>query len=294
MLVFKKPVLADRPWIQRLYEASGYRGAEYTFANLYLWSSYYGEVTEYEGYLCQRLVYRGVHQYLYPAGSGDVRPVLEALWADSRREGHHFILRSLTQETMAALQALYPERFDYEADRDAFDYLYDIDTLAELKGKKLQAKRNHINRFVEAYPDWHIKAVTEENLSVCRKLAERWYEGHHESPADRRALEKAFSHFDKLGFEGVILYAGQDRPVGFSMGNRISADTFDVNFEKAFAEVQGAYALVNREFARRIREDHSEIRYLNREDDMGIEGLRKAKESYHPIFLEKYIAAERK
>jgi len=76
------------------------------------------------------------------------------------------------------------------------------------------------------------------------------------------------------------------------MGNRISRDTFDVNFEKAFADVQGAYPLVNREFARFIQTNHPEIRYLNREDDMGVEGLRKAKESYHPIFLEKYIARE--
>lgn len=292
MLEFKKPVLSDRPWIQRIYEASGYRGAEYTFANLYLWSSYYGDVTEYGGYLCQRLLFRGVHQYLYPAGSGDVRPVLEALWADSRREGHPFVLRSLTKETMAQLEDLYPGRFGYEEDRDSFDYLYTIDTLAELKGRKLQAKRNHINRFAESFPDWHTKVITPDNLHVCEKLAERWYESHHESAADRRAMEKAFQHFDKLGFEGVILYSDQTHAVGFSMGNRISRDTFDVNFEKSFADLQGAYALVNREFARHIRSRHPDIQYLNREDDMGIEGLRKAKESYHPIFLEKYIATE--
>lgn len=292
MLVFRKPVLSDRPWIQKIYEASGYRGAEYTFANLYLWSSFYGDVLEYQGHLCQRLLFRGVHQYLYPAGSGDIRPVLEALWDDSRREGHPFVLRSLTKETMAQLEALYPGRFTYEEDRDSFDYLYTVDTLADLPGRKLQAKRNHINRFVEAYPDWHTKIITPDNLHLCEKLAERWYESHRESAADRRAMEKAFQHFEKLGFEGILLFEDQTHAVGFSMGNRISRDTFDVNFEKSFADIQGAYALVNREFARHIRAHHPEIQYLNREDDMGIEGLRKAKESYHPIFLEKYIATE--
>lgn len=292
MLVFRKPVLSDRPWIQKIYEASGYRGAEYTFANLYLWSSFYGDVLEYQGHLCQRLLFRGVHQYLYPAGSGDIRPVLEALWDDSRREGHPFVLRSLTKETMAQLEALYPGRFTYEEDRDSFDYLYTVETLADLPGRKLQAKRNHINRFVEAYPDWHTKIITPDNLHLCEKLAERWYESHRESAADRRAMEKAFQHFEKLGFEGILLFEDQTHAVGFSMGNRISRDTFDVNFEKSFADIQGAYALVNREFARHIRTHHPEIQYLNREDDMGIEGLRKAKESYHPIFLEKYIATE--
>ena len=245
-----------------------------------------------EGYLCQRLNYRGVHQYLYPAGCGDIRPVLERIIADSRREGKPLVFRSLTDETKAQLEALYPGRFCYVEDRDAFDYLYEIDTLAELPGRKLQSKRNHINRFVESWPNWYTKVITPHNLHVCEKLAEKWYESHHDSAADRRALTKALEHYEALEFEGLLLYAEEGRPVGFSMGNRISADTFDVNFEKAFADIQGAYPLVNREFARYVRDRHPEIRYLNREDDMGIEGLRKAKESYHPIFLVKYVATE--
>ena len=220
-----------------------------------------------------------------------MRPVLDALWEDSRREGHSFVVRSLTKETMARLQALYPDQFTYQADRDAFDYLYEIDTLAELTGKKYQAKRNHINRFVENWPQWYTQAVTPDNLDVCRALTDAWCQAH-DAAGDRRALEKAFEHFEALGFEGIILYAEPDRPVAFSLGNRISRDTFDVNFEKAFADVQGAYPMINREFARHVRAAHPEIRYLNREDDMGVEGLRKAKESYHPIFLEKFTATE--
>lgn len=292
MLIFKKPELSDRAWIQELYQCSGFRGAEYTFANLYLWSFYYGEVAGFRGFLCQRLTYQGVRQYIYPAGCGDVKPVLDALWEDSRQAGQPFVIRSLTKETMVKLESLYPGRFAYEENRNAFDYLYEIDTLAELAGKKYQAKRNHINRFLEAHPDWYTEPVTEDNLEVCRELADRWCAAH-EDAGDRRALEKAFANYRALEFEGIVLYAAPGEAVGFSMGNRISRDTFDVNFEKAFAHVQGSYPLVNREFARYIRQTHPEIRYLNREDDMGIEGLRKAKESYHPIFLEKYIAREK-
>ncbi len=291
MLDFYKPTLADRPWIQELYACSGFRGAEYTFANLYLWSSFYGEIARYGGCLCQRLEFGGLLQYIYPAGCGDVRPVLDKLWQDAHDKGRPFVVRSLTRDTMAKLEALYPGKFTYTEDRNAFDYLYEIDTLAELAGKKYQAKRNHINRFVEAHPDWYTVTITEENLPVCRMLAEKWNESH-DSAGDRRALDIAFAHFALMEFEGIILYADGNTPVGFSMGNRISTDTFDVNFEKAFADVQGAYPLVNREFARYIRQKYPEIRYLNREDDMGVEGLRKAKESYHPIFLEKFMAKE--
>jgi len=291
MLPFQKPTIADRPWIQEIYECSGYRGAEYTFANLYLWSYFYGEVCAYNGFLCQRLNYKDTHQYIYPAGCGNPKPVLDLLWEDSHAQGHPFVVRSLTKETMFALETLYPGKFTYEENRNAFDYLYEIETLSELKGKKYQAKRNHINRFLENWPNWHTEVITAENMDVCKALAEKWCEAH-EDTGDKRALDKAFAHYDELCFEGIILYAEDDDPVAFSMGNRISRDTFDVNFEKAFADVQGAYPLINREFARHIHATHPEIRYLNREDDMGLEGLRKAKESYHPIFLEKYIARE--
>jgi len=291
MLPFKKPTLEDREWIQRIYECSGFRGAEYTFANLYLWSYFYGEVCEYNGLLCQRLTFNGIHQYIYPAGCGDVKPVLDLLWQDSHAHGKPFVVRSLTKETMARMQELYPGKFTYEENRNAWDYLYEIETLSELKGKKYQAKRNHINRFVENHPNWHTEVITADNLAVCRELSDKWCAAH-EDAGDKRALDKAFANREALHFEGIILYAEDDLPVAFSMGNRISSDTFDVNFEKAFADVQGAYPMINREFARHIQAHHPEIRYLNREDDMGVEGLRKAKESYHPIFLEKFIARE--
>lgn len=292
MLNFKKPEIADREWVQRLYECSGFRGAEYTFANLYLWSYFYGEITQYNDHLCQRLTYNGMHQYIFPAGCGAKKPVLDRLWQDSREAGKPFVVRSLTRDTMEQLQNLYPGKFTYEETRNAFDYLYEIDTLCELAGKKYQAKRNHINRFVEANPNWHIEVVTKDKLHICRALADKWYESHPDSAADSRALEKAMKYFDELHFEGIILY-GEEEPVAFSLGNRISVDTFDVNFEKSFADIQGAYPLVNREFARHIHNKYPEIRYLNREDDMGLENLRKAKESYHPILLEKYIAKEK-
>ena len=291
MLPFKKPTLEDREWIQRIYECSGFRGAEYTFANLYLWSYFYGEVCEYKGMLCQRLNFKDIHQYIYPAGCGNPKEVLDLLWQDSHAHGKPFVVRSLTKQTMAALEEMYPGKFTYEENRNAWDYLYEIETLAELKGKKYQAKRNHINRFLEAWPNWYTERITRDNLDVCRELMDKWVL-NHEDAGDKRALDKAFEHMEALHFEGIILYAEPGYAVGFSMGNRISRDTFDVNFEKAFADVQGAYPLVNREFARYIRANHPDIRYLNREDDMGVEGLRKAKESYHPIFLEKYIARE--
>ena len=299
----RKPTLADRPWIQRIYEASGYRGAEYTFANLYLWSFYYGEVAEVEGYLCQRLNFRGVHQYLYPAGSGDIRPVLERIFADSRREGKPLVIRSLTRETMAQLEALYPGRFTYEPDRDAYDYLYEIGTLADLPGRKLQSKRNHINRFIENNPPWVYEEIPPASLPECLEMDQEWYRRslQREGEVEERdlgdegiALRSAMEHYEALGLEGGLIRV-YGEVVAFTMGDKLhpNSDTYNVHFEKAFASMPGAYPMVCREFSRQIMADHPEIVYLNREDDMGQDNLREAKLEYAPeLLLAKYTAVE--
>ena len=293
MLTFKKAELSDRHWVQKIYEASGFRGCEYTFANLYLWSSEFGAIANYETFLTQRLQYQGRLQYIYPAGCCKPTGILALMREDAHSHGQPLVIRSLTKETRAVLEDLYPAQFTYREDRDAFDYLYEIDTLAELKGRAYQSTRNHINRFLENFPGWYTEEITPENLPVCQRLFDHWMTAHEaDGDGDRRAMERAFRHFEELRFEGLILYAEKDHPVAFSMGNPISRDTFDVNFEKAFADVQGAYPLINREFARYVRAKYPQVRYLNREDDMGVAGLRTAKESYRPIFLEKYIATE--
>ena len=179
--------------------------------------------------------------------------------------------------------------------RSGFDYVYDIHRLAELKGKKLQAKRNHIHRFEDACPDWRIVPLTEETLPQAKEMIALWYEAHaKEHPgasfaSEQRALRLAFENFRALEFEGLMLVSG-GRTVAFTMGNRIRRDTFDVNFEKAFSDIQGAYAMVNRSFARMLSEKYPELLYLNREDDMGLPGLRKAKLSYYPdLLLRKWV-----
>ena len=189
------------------------------------------------------------------------------------------------------LEALYPGQFRFTENRASFDYLYDINRLADLGGKKLQSKRNHCNRFQQDHPDWSVEVVTAENLQRCRDMAEVWYEQYdgetseeHDFRIEKIALGRAFDDYEALGMEGLMLLA-DGAVAAFTMGNRIQADTFDVNFEKAFAGINGAYPMINREFARYIREKHPDVVYLNREDDMGLPGLRKAKESYHPDIL---------
>lgn len=292
MLQFFKLNLSHRQQIHELLYKAHRRGCEYSFANMYFWLMQHGEVAICSDYIVCRVRWGGTLSYFYPAGTGDVFPVLEEMRADSEALGADFVLRSVTEEDRLVLEELYPNKFRFVEHRDSFDYLYSIEKLADLAGKKLQAKRNHINKFISEHPDWYVKTLTDAEIPEVKALCREWYAVHGEDESlrtEHAALDTALSNRETMGMEGIVLYNGQ-KAVGFSLGNRLNDTTFDVNFEKAFASVQGSYPTVNREFARYIRQKHPEITTINREDDMGIEGLRKAKESYYPDLLVKMKA----
>ena len=228
--------------------------------------------------------------------------IILALKEEADRRGQPLRLVCLTPRQMEELDRLFPGKFIYEADRDGYDYLYEIDRLADLPGKKLHNKRNHISRFLDNNPSWVYEEITPESLPECLEMDKEWYrrsmirEGAAEERDlgdEGRALRLAMAHYHELGLEGGLIRV-YGEVVAFTMGDVLSSDTFDVHFEKAYGELQGAYALINREFARWVRARHPGIKYLNREDDMGVEGLRKAKESYYPdLMVEKHSAVWR-
>ena len=289
MIPFRRPTLEDRQALSELFLSSEYRGCEYSFVNIYIWG--HQEFALVEGELVLFSHWDGRSMYVYP-GRGNRKRIFEALAADAAERGIPMRMYGLDRTAVEELEALFPGKYGFAPNRDGFDYLYEIDRLAELKGKKLQQKRNHINRFIDLYPDWYVRPITRENLDACMAMAADWYRVHedpeHDYQLEKVALCRAFHAYDALGMEGLALYA-DEKIVAMTMGNRLRQDTFDVNFEKAYADIPGAYPLINREFARLILARYPEIRYLNREEDMGIPGLRKSKLSYHPdVLLEKY------
>ena len=162
--------------------------------------------------------------------------------------------------------------------RDSFDYLYLRSDLADLSGKKYHAKRNHLSKFFRTYENYSVEEITKDNFSDVIAVAKRWQQGAVDS-GELSAIRDALMYFQRLGMFGILLYV-DGRPVAVSIGSRISDDVCDVNFEKAVG-IDEAYAVINNEFAKR----YSGFTYLNREEDLGIEGLRKSKLSYHPLEL---------
>ena len=293
MIEFHKLSPADVAWTRPILERCAYPGADYTFCNMYFWDGYYGRAAKIDGFVTQATAHSGKLICLFPAGQGDIVPVLEQLHETAQARRLKLCLRSVTDDTRALLEQAMPGRFTFTEYRDSFDYIYTVEELCELHGKKLQAKRNHINRFLQDHDDWHTERVTPENLILCEQLAHEWYANHPAGRAidnEKVALRRALDNFEFLGLDGLLLFAGSS-VVAFSIGGRMHERYYDVMFEKADADIPGAYPLINREFARMVREKYPAVEFLNREDDMGEEGLRKAKESYQPtVLLRKYTA----
>lgn len=294
MIEFKSMDLSRRDQYNEYLMAGGERGCEYSFTNLYLWGRQ--KAAFLEGRLAFFSHFYGRSVYPFPIGPGELKPVLEAIFHDAERRGIPCRLTSLTREDCLSLQELYPGRFHFRQDRDSFDYVYGINDLADLAGRKLQRKRNHVNRFFKDHPNAVFVPLTAENLSSAREMVRLWFLSRIENAPqgtyllEQVAMSRAFDHFEELALEGGLLMEGED-VLAVTMGSRLSSNTFDVHFEKARDDIDGAYAAMNREFARYLRQKYPELEFLNREDDLGLEGLRKAKLSYCPHHMvEKYWA----
>lgn len=287
MLDFQKITPSVRAEFEKYLLPLG-KSCEYSFANLYLWGRQ--RATFVDGYLVLFSHFDRRAVYPFPAGQGDVRPVLDAVIQDARERGIACCITGLNKENMELLEQLYPGKFTFQCDRDSFDYVYNIDDLADLKGRKYQKKRNHVNKFRSMHPNWRTEVITDSHLPQIREMAANWFTVRQQMDPtgnyllEQRALERALNHYEALALEGMVL-RDEEKIVAFSIASRLSADTMDVHFEKALEDVEGAYAAINQAFAQYLREKYPQVRYLDREDDLGLEGLRKAKLSYYPDHL---------
>lgn len=295
MLEFRKLVLEDKKWVDDITFMENCAGAEYNFGNMFIWRhNYMPRICRFGDRLMMKLVSSEPPRLVYPIGSGPLRPAVEALRAHAEELGTPFVLTGVGVKQRARLEEEFPGCFEYIEEPDRFDYIYRIEKLAEYPGKALHGKRNHCNRF-EASHQWEFVPITAELIPKCLEFMESWLLENAErlDPSvshELDALVQALDNYETLGMEGGALFA-EGQMLGFTFGEKCSANSFDVHFEKARAEVNGAYPMVCRELCRMIRDRHPEIEYINREEDMGIEALRYSKQSYKPEFLlTKYTA----
>ena len=294
MIPFDKLNLNQKEPLNRYLLKADKQSCEYSFANLFLWGR--KKVAEQDGFLLLESQFDRKNVYIFPVGTGDLKTALDALIHDAQMRGICCCLAALTEEECRLVEQLYPGKFCFYCDRDSYDYVYAIDDLADLKGRKFQKKRNHLNRFRQEHPEAEILPLDERTRVAAFQLAEQWYHDHcaadpdHDHHLEHDALHRAFAFYPQLGMEGVVLME-KGKILAFAMGSRLNHDTFDIHFEKAL-DIDGAYAAINQGFASYLREKYPDVKWLNREDDMGIAGLRKAKLSYYPHHMVEKCWAE--
>jgi hypothetical protein len=299
LIPFKPITVDDREAITSFTFGSSYMNCDFSFANMCSWRFLYKSEFAIENNFLLIRFWLEDHKrpvYMCPVGEGNLTDSVNLLEQDSLEFGHPLWILGVTPTGKEHLDEAFPGGFRYMPERNYNDYIYLREDLVNLTGKKYQAKRNHINKFTKLYR-YEYMPITPRLVPECLELEKKWYKANHtEQDAEylsyeRRSMTFALQHSSKLGLIGGAICADH-RIVAFSFGAPINKDTFGVHVEKADINYEGAYSLINREFAVHIPEQYI---YVNREEDLGIEGLRKAKLSYQPtIILEKHTAVKKR
>ena len=318
MIPFKSPELSDREAAAKAVAASGYIGSDASFANIYLLRKKYGtQVALQDGFLFRYYNGQGSRRgYAFPLGEGDVGAALKWIADDARATGRPLEF-CLVDESRAQILREYFKTagangagplLHFENNRGDSDYIYSAEGLATLAGNQYRKKRNHISRFNRTYGQFELQEITAENAGVALEIEKLWLKSVAGDPAceptceceeaaraecseDEKsrmaeycAIVEALENFDALQMRGAVLYV-EGKAVGMTMASEIAPGAWDIHFEKVVGEYadNGGYAVINKMFAERLVA--AGANFINREEDIGLEGLRKAKLSYYPLTI---------
>ena len=288
-MLFKKPTPTDYQ-IYKKWLFNGGVSCENSYLNAFMWQEEWNyEYAIFNDSLTIRLFEDGKYIYFLPLGNSFEDALEEIL----KTEKHSYFFAASEGKRFEKIKALFGDEYSYIPVEENFEYIYDREDLENLSGKKYHQKRNHISAFMRKY-NWRFEKLTNENVCDALAVEEKWLaerdDENGEYKTEREAIEKALKFIDELEILGGILYV-DDNPVAFTFGSAINDEVFDVNIEKALLEYNGAYAMINNQF---VKNCLSKYKLINREDDLGIEGLRKAKLSYRPVqILKKYAIAKK-
>jgi hypothetical protein len=292
LLHFEPVSLADKPEFDRAMRGMSDEICDYAFVVQFIWrEKFRTEICRHAGTVLTRWQDSAGRVYGFPAGE-DLPGLIKTLQAYCAASGEPLRLGPLSESMREKLEQQMPGRFSIEARRDSADYLYSAEKMISLAGQKLHSKRNFVNRFRNANEGrWHFEPFDPDNLDELFAYEAQWYRDNRTSEGDLKAESRAISNLMEnsraLQVKGGALRL-DGKLIGFSLGTFINPDMFCVHIEKADWNIPGAYPVLTNEVARMYCQN---VSLINREDDMGIEGLRKSKLSYRPVKIAmKYIA----
>lgn len=292
MLEFKKINLSDFEILKKYAVSSGRFSCESNFVNLFVWQSAYNNMYAiYDDILFIKSGKGNEETFRLPFGS-DLEKGISLLREYTGNPTPPFWVQE--GECFYEFYSKYKNEYQLIPERDAFDYIYLQSNLANLSGKKYHSKRNHISSFSKKY-NWQFKEIFEEDIQEVLECADKWYAFNalrydRYMECEKQGIKTVLQNFRLFNMKGGAVYV-DGVMVAFTLGSPINSEIFDIHIEKALPQYAEAYTVINNEFAKIL----GDYKFINREDDMGLEGLRKAKLSYKPdILLKKYFCIPKK
>lgn len=300
-MIFKDITIQDKEKLDPYFDLVEYEACEYCFSTLYMWQHAY-KTGYYIGDDFAVLVgeYEGDTFSILPLAKKENLPkVIDFVLEHFEKIDKKIYFRGITTEVVDYLKENYKDKFEYIEERDIFDYVYDAEMMRTLKGRKNSKKRNHINYFINEYENRHeYRLLGKEDFDDCLELLTTWTSNKEENDGLSEGMDdefigikKLFENYDKLKDRlkiGGIFIDGKLE--AFTMGELLNHNMAVIHIEKANPDIRGLYPHINQQF---LVNEFPDVEFVNREDDMGLEGLRKAKLSYHPCkFVEKYTVRE--
>lgn len=291
MLEFKKVSMEHGNLLRKYLIDNDNLCCEFSFGNSILWDA--DEKLEF-AIVEDVLIYRMVHDeiaYCTPDFKGKVQQILRLMESNAKELGKNYKITCLSEEMMKQILEVIPDEYEFTTDRSHSDYIYRVENLAKLSGKKYHKKKNHLNKFLKNN-EFVYEEISKNNANECINMKNKWMESRTEKSEslmlESQAIEKGLSDFEKFGFLGGLIRINGE-VCAFTLGERLSENTFVTHFEKALDGIDGLYAAINQQFAQNSLS--GKFTFVNREEDMGLEGLRQAKMTYNPeIIYNKYIA----
>lgn len=283
----------DRKKFDEYFKSADIQISELNFTNLYIWRDYYGiRYSIINKFLCIISSAGNKPFCFFPVGDysnvEDLKVAIYTLRDYFYQMDLEFVMCRVHSQQVSILEDL-EIKFIAKGDRDNFDYIYSVQKLSTLSGKKLDGKRNHINKFKNLHT-FKYEEISDKNISDCIDVLEKWsiqrnYFGDDSLIAERKANLDLLNNYKFLNVKGALIRV-DDKPEAFTVGEMLNSNTVVIHVEKANSMINGLYTLINQQF---LANHWNGTEYVNREQDLGIEGLRKAKLSYNPItLLEKF------
>lgn len=293
----KRITISDKSLIESYLKLTSYEGYNYNFNSMMMWNHiYHIQYEACESFLIFLYCYEERSFWMMPlCQQKDYPQALERMQHISRQEGIPFILSYIEEPFKQWMEEYFGSRFCFSSSPDYSEYIYSCEKNRTLAGRKMVKRRNHFNAFLREHPDYVYKDLDEDNLDDVRICLTRWEQEkqNEETMDDLRSEHKGIinllKNFSRLDYKGGCIYLNGQLEA-FIIGSSLGKDSVEIHVEKANAEIRGLYVAILKEF---LSHNFSEALWINREEDMGYENLRKAKQQLHPIrMVDNYTCEE--